>query len=372
MLGDTPFSDKARISPPAGGDTIIPSVTTPSQGGRRLFATPQRLGRRSFKGTKKKRCVRNKMWCPRVLRPSDVSAGEEFMEKWGIVKTARNRLRTDYLKFCEMNNFDTNSGEAMRPWVGQMTVDGLAPGTIDTYVGYVKSMFPRDHRARDVHAAAQRQHADADTQHAPDVAEVGLCAYAHYAKKRMKALLEVELMAGLRLVAARGLRRKQMFAPTFEEDAEFILTVQVRVDKNIKKRTHRATLRIPRRWFPQGFSASTLAILRQGDPDERVFGWAKNGVFSRELLAIEQAHDLPHATAGSFRRLFMNRVFHHTNGDKAAMKKFTLHHSEYVTEAHYVIFAGVDPAPEAYEDADEQEEEEEGEEEEGEEEDAFS
>ena len=82
----------------------------------------------------------------------------------------------------------TNSGEAMKPWVGQMTIDGLAPGTIDTYVGYMKSMFPRDH----VHAAAQRQHADADTHHAPDVEEAGLVAYAYHAKKKqVKTLLEV-------------------------------------------------------------------------------------------------------------------------------------------------------------------------------------
>ena len=357
-MGDTPFSDKIKISSLAGGDTTTPTATTLGQHGRRLFVTPQRRGRRSFKGRKKQRKVSNKKWRPRVLHPDDVKAGEEFMMTWGISKSARDRLRTDYVTFCELNNFDTNSGEAMKPWVGQMTVDGLAPGTIDTYVGYVKSLFPRDHRARDVHAAAQRQHADADTHHAPDVEEAGLVAYAYYAKKKqVKALLEVELIAGLRLVAARGLRRKQLFAPTLEEDPDVILTVQVRLDKNIKKRTHRATLRIPRRWYPHGFSATTLKILREGDKEERLFSWATNGAFSRELLEIEDAHGLPHATAGSFRRLYMNRVFHQTDGDKAAMKKFTLHHSEYVTEAHYVMFAGVDAAPAPYEDDDDEEEE---------------
>ena len=76
-----------------------------------------------------------------------------------------------------------------------------------------------------------------------------------------------------------------------------------------------------------------------------------------DVAAIESDYGLPHATAGSFRRLFMNRVFHQTNGDKAAVKKFTFHHSEYVIEAHYVMFAGVDAAPAQYEEDDDDEEE---------------
>lgn len=359
MQGDTPFSDK--VSPRAGDTSSDRVVITPSQGGRRLFVTPQRLARRSFKGSKKKRkSSQRRMWRPRVLRPGDVEAGEAFMATWGISKSARDRVRADYGTFCELNSYTTNSVDAMQPWVGQMTVDGLAPGTIDTYAGYVKSMFPRDHRARNVHAATQRHHADADTQHAPNVAEIGLYEYARRAKgKVMKSLVEVELLTGIRLVAARGLRRSQIYAPTVEQDSEHILTVQLRIDKNIKKRTHRATLRIPRAWFPDGVSESTLKYLREGDADERLFSWATNGVFSREMLAIERAHGLPHATAGSFRRLFMNRVFENTGGDKAAMKKFTLHHSEYVTEAHYVSFAGVDRAPAEYGGAEEDDEEEE-------------
>ena len=98
-----------------------------------------------------------------------------------------------------------------------------------------------------------------------------------------------------------------MFAPTEEEDTE-------------------------RKWFPFDMSTAVKKFLREGPRDERIFKWVTNAKFSAMLLAIESAEQLPHITAGTFRRLFMNRVYHFTGGDKALMKKYTLHHSDYVLE----------------------------------------
>ena len=104
--------------------------------------------------------------------------------------------------------------------------------------------------------------------------------------------------------------------------------------------------------------------------ESRIVSVANTGIdtTATKVLVITDGNLLQ---TNSHRSMWILMLFH-VGGSRVVLYNYVLEQLKHVTEAHYVIFAGVDPAPEAYEDADEQEEEEEGEEEEGEEEDAFS
>ena len=289
-------------------------------------------------------------WVPKVMDDTDQTAALEFMGMYATTSAAAERVQTNFRLFLSLNEM-ASGGEALMLWVGQCVVAGLAPGTIDTYATYLRRLMPRDDPvARSVFKAIQKQHADAETTHAADILDADLIRIINrVADPVMQAGLFILLVAGLRPNGLRWLRRKQAKARLPADDAEVLIHIQIRVDKNAWKRVHRNELSLPRSWTAHmgfdKFPAQVQAYLSEGDPEERLFWGLSNGAINKALAAVATLHHLPCATGTTFRRAYMNRLFNGFDGDLEKIRPWTLHHSKMVTKAHYYQWKGEAATP---------------------------
>jgi len=149
------------------------------------------------------------------------------------------------------------------------------------------------------------------------------------------------LIAGLRPEGARWLRHSQMNAsPKGNDMKEILLIVQIRIDKNAWKRVHRDELVLRGDFTPsmRSFPSEVKKAINGSstNQDHRPFWAYTNTAINNALRGVTEAHALPRTTGTSFRKSYMQRTFERCKGDMDAVKKWTLHHSKFVTKAHYV------------------------------------
>ena len=343
----------AEYSPSPARAIVLPEkIIQPSakQGGaRRGVPKRRRLSLFVPKKTKVKR-GRKPLWNPRAATDADRLRGEALLKEWGMSKSSATRVIKDFGTFCDLSGLEKN-GTAMVPWVGQMS-EVLQPGTLETYAMIVKKTLPRDPMAYQVVKCLQRQHADADTKHAVDMGDADLWQVVLALPEDIQPAGAVMCLGGFRGIALRFFRRNQVVAWHKSEDKQYVLHVQVRVDKNANKRVHRAELSIPRSWgiptLPSVVYEYLLGV--PGNQGERLFRGMTNARMNNALAKATQSLGLPTITSTSFRRAFMNRVFRECEGDEARIATYTLHHSKYVTRAHYCLWKGEGRPPNEHSD----------------------
>lgn len=290
---------------------------------------------------------RPRKWTPSVVTEEEKARGLQLLTDYGIPEDAEARVIKDFNTFLALNGLQPN-GYAMLLWCGQCLVAGLGPGSLETYGTFVRKVMPRgDPLIKKLTKALMRQHADFDTKTAPVVSDEDLIMIMLHLPSELQAGVFLMLVAGLRPIALKWLRRKQVAAWRRKLDAEILVYIQVRVDKNAWKRVHRTELAIPRAWtsmvkVPEAYHQ----LYNEGDPNHRLFWEGHSATALNQALAkVADEHSLPRATSTSFRHAYMNRLFTVFKGDMDQIKPYTLHHSRYVTKAHYYLWAGERPPP---------------------------
>jgi len=285
----------------------------------------------------------NTKWTPEELTEQDKTEADDLFRTYAIDDSGRLAAIEKWKTFLALNVLQP-CGESLRLWVGQAKRSGLGPGSRHTYATYFKSTIPRDDPlVKKVMKSVMRAHADYDTSQAPFVEFADLCRIIEAIEDlTMRAMCYVMLIAGLRPEGARWLRHSQLNAEPQDATSEkqILLIVQVRVDKNAWKRVHRDELSLLRSFTPTLLSFPTEVRKRingRSDmQDSRPFWNYSNTALNNALRSVAESHSLPHATSTSFRKSYMQRTFERCKGNMDEVKRWTLHHSKFVTKAHYV------------------------------------
>jgi len=264
----------------------------------------------------------------------------ELLRTFGIDDSARQRVLEKWRTFLLLNGFDHPSGEALRLWVGQATNGGLSAGSRHTYATYIRATIPRDDPLlKKVMKSIMRAHADAETSAAIFVEFDQLVEIIeHISDALMRSACYVMLLAGMRMIGVTWLRHRQIAAqPSDNED--LLIAVQVRVDKNAWKRVHRDQLEI-RKDYTSTLTALPTNVRKiingsRSEQDKRPFWNLTTAMINKELRQVSESFCLPHATTMSFRKSYMHRVFTRCGDDMDEIRRMTLHHSKFVTKAHY-------------------------------------
>ena len=290
---------------------------------------------------------RPKLWVPALVTDEEKARGLQLLTDYGTPDDAEVRVVRDFHLFLTINELQP-TGYAMLLWCGQCLVAGLGPGSLETYGTFVRKVLPRgDPMIRKLTKALMRQHADFDTKSAPVVSDEDLIKIMLLLPEELRAGVFLMLVAGLRPIALKWLRRKQIISRNRTRDPTTLVYIQVRVDKNAWKRVHRNELAIPRTWTSLADVPEELARqFRDGAPEHRLF-WSGHSAteLNQALAKVAKENGLPRATSTSYRHAYMNRLFEIFSGDMEQIKLYTLHHSRFVTKAHYYLWAGERPAP---------------------------
>ena len=100
---------------------------------------------------------RKAMWVPRRVSIDDIINGAYIVRAYTAHKNTA--VVQKYKTFCMVNGLSLEAG--LEAWLGQMTSDGLSPGTVSTYLQTVMNLCPILHRsteARRICAAAEAFH----------------------------------------------------------------------------------------------------------------------------------------------------------------------------------------------------------------------
>ena len=163
------------------------------------------------------------------------------------------RVREDYQEFCRLNQIDPMAVDSYISVVGQMTVSGLAAGTINLYLGYLDAPSA-------VRSGTELRHAAATTKHATDLPEGELKDLITVADEETGPTQYLMWATGAHAADANALERKNLSL----KFPRLIVTWQV--TKSIRVRSARDTLVYDLTGFPP--PKSFLNSLR-ADPDSK-------------------------------------------------------------------------------------------------------
>ena len=321
------------------------------------------------KGVKKPRSRKQKKvvkrgrpvkWVPAILSEEHVDHANRVLHEYGIDDSQRQRVLLNWHVFLAMNDL-ASTGEALLKWVGQAECAGLLPGSVHTYATHIRTAIPHgDNLVKRVMKAVMRKHADHETSQALFVPFEELVIIIEGIEDRvLRTMCYVMLVAGLRPNGARWLRHTQMAAEPVDDQA-ILLDVQVRVDKNAWKRVHRDQLSLRRDFTPllAGFPSDVRKCIngRAANQQQRPFWSITNTAINNALRSVSESLGTQRATSTSFRKSYMQRTFDRCSGDMDEVRKWTLHHSKFVTKAHYFQWRNIGYAdPEAQSSSDESE-----------------
>jgi len=300
--------------------------------------------------TKKKRPKprgRPRLYVPCALSSEDYEAGKAFLDKWGPNTRTTDYAQSLYRKVLELSSLEASS-TALLGFLGQLTRSRLGPGSVETYVAAASKIMKRDAETHRMHRATMRHHADADVNSGADVEDKILLEVVQNVPVVHKPAFEVMLLIGCRPCLLPWLRQKQITPRRRKEDATDVLHIQVRVDKNAWKTLHRNEISVPRAWLDFSFGQDFYSWHQSLTPDTKPFegydATKMNAVLKKTVEQLNNnradADKIPHLTNKAFRRAFFDRVFKACDGDVDKIASYTLHHSKYVTKAHYYRWKG--------------------------------
>lgn len=274
-------------------------------------------------------------WFPNLAQPGDHDTFKEKFAIYGPKTKQRDRIRQKFLRFKELNPTESPIS-AVEKLIGQWLNSGLRPSTCETYLKYLQPLIIKETREREkiseIRRCIEAMHADSDTRIAPQLSSDSLTRILSLTKGRLQAFLWIMYQTGLRSKAISVLRRKQI-----KYCAQQGLRIQIWLDKNHRHRHLRVTLSIPPMLLSP-ITKTTKTIIEEGLPDERPFQNFTANHVNNNLRRLCQRHGITSPTTYSWRRAYMNRVKSFCKGDAQEMKKYTLHLSNSITEAHYIDF----------------------------------
>lgn len=272
---------------------------------------------------------RPRIWWPQPAVKEDDEAAEELLMAWGPDESTSERIRRDFRLFGEINSLDPLA--ALKPWIGQMLRSGLGYSTADTYVGYVRTLFPRYcpiyGRWKKALALA---HADQDTRQHVDLntREVRLLL-DRIRDPCLSALIFILASCGCRCRDAARLRRKQILLT-----ADGFLRIEFRILKQRRKREHKYIFKAPLNWFGPP-SATARRYLELGHPEQRLFGAFFLAAACNTALAPFYDGEQKLPTTKTFRRYFINELLSWGDGDLHLVSKYTGHFRPGTIDAFY-------------------------------------
>lgn len=272
---------------------------------------------------------RPRIWWPQHAITEDVATADALMENWGPEDSTAERIRREFKSFCEINAYDPL--DALKPCIGQMLRCGLQYSTTDTYVGYVRPLFPRYSpvysRWKKALALA---HADEDTCLVRDLSTQEVRRLLDkIADPCLNALIFIMASCGCRCRDAARLRRKQI---CFTEDGS--LRIEFRILKQRRKREHRYIFKAPLNWFgPPSYRARRY--LCEGHPEQRLFAaFYRADACNLSLAQFYKKEEKP-PTTKTFRRYFINELMLWCNEDTRLVAKYTGHFRPGTIDAFY-------------------------------------
>lgn len=285
-------------------------------------------------------------WEPMTLTETHVCEMDRFMAQYGTSSTGKERVLANYLEFCRMNGRDPKKslaaviGQMLLPGVSPTTgkpMKGLSAGTIDTYSGYVYGEY-RSAANLKARRAAMRYHADADCEGAARYSrEYLLQTLLKIQDVNVRRMCLVLWLTGLRPCAVRHLRRKLFKVGslgTREGSAAPAITVEIRLDKIVKKRVQRSHLVLPWAMVTPIGEGTMKKLMGAGDPNSLPFAKTTCDKVNAELKKVAGEGEV--ITSYCFRKAFVSWVFEMCKGDMVEVKKYTLHFTDQVIKAHYV------------------------------------
>lgn len=290
---------------------------------------------------------RPRLYVPQALRPEDYAAGEAFLKKWGPNTRTSDFAKALYRKVLELSGLEPTS-DTLLGYLGQLSLSRLGPGSIETYFAAATKIAKKDAETHKLHRAVMRQHADAEVNSGADVEDKVLLEVVDNIPTVHKPAFEIMLLIGCRPCLLPWLRQCQIAPRHHREDATHVLHVQVRVDKNAWKTLHRNEISVPRAWlnfsFGPAFYSWHSAVSPQTKPFEGYDATKMNTILKETVDRLNAARPedchIPHLTNKAFRRAFFDRVFKACDGDTDKIASYTLHHSKYITKAHYYRWKG--------------------------------
>lgn len=281
---------------------------------------------------KRERARRKQMWEPSVATPADMERGRSFVEKWGPPDPSMHTSVRRYEEMCRASNCSPYDEQSLMMALGQMLAAGLSAGSLETYVKAIaKIYFPQG--ARRLLPAVQRAHADSDSSHAPDLPDPVLKQLIEKLSSPFKATAYMMMYTGIRMVGLRWLRRRQI---VLQDNGS--IKVQVKVDKNKKRRVMRQDLLIPASLIDRP-ARDVRRFLVEGDSEERLFATVTITTLNAALKKAARKLSCQRPTSYSYRRAFMNRIRKHCNKTGEDPARYTMHISKNILEAHYKRFS---------------------------------
>ena len=254
-----------------------------------------------------------KKWNPAKLENDDIIAASIFRTTYGRVTDpkTRERVRGDFLLFRQLNaeyENPSDPSEIYILWIGQMK-GWLEPGSIEEYVHMVGA-------PHDVVAMVEKQHANAFTGHAPDVADDELINFVRGADDKDHGSLYIMLCTGGHAVDCARLRPCQVTVT-----AEGMMSVIWHWTKSITKREQRNAQDYPPVMAPEARFIQTLG------PDEVKTPWTSTAAAITKILH-------PTTTSLVFRRAldFRAAKLGYSKEERAALLS---HQSTKMIKAHY-------------------------------------
>jgi len=275
---------------------------------------------------------RKAKWIPEALRKCDYDEGMRLLKEWGRDNNTKLRVQGNFMSVCRMSGLAHNDPMAAAGILGQMSLNGLGPGTRATYMEYIRKKFPA---AREASHAAGVCAADHEAHHAPDIEDAVLWQYVIHAPDEWRPLIYLMYVCGFRVKAIKFFRRRRIFLPPWKNWASRDLEIVVAVDKNRPKKGKRATLILPSSWnYPRPPTRQDYSFLMDGDADEKLFSNLTASKVNVVLRKISKEKSLPRPTTYSFRRGYINRVLELVK-DKDKVNRYSLHFDPATVDAFY-------------------------------------
>jgi len=136
------------------------SSSTLPLGTSHRISVPRQYKRKTRKG-------RAARWNPQAFTEADFNRGLQILDEWGPKHNNSDRVISTFETSCYLSGMNMRVPRSAVSVLGQMANSGLGAGTMDTYIGYLNKKY----KMRDVLKAASARHADAESRHAPDIAD---------------------------------------------------------------------------------------------------------------------------------------------------------------------------------------------------------
>ena len=225
----------------------------------------------------------------------------------------------------------------LEAWLGQMTSDGLSPGTVSTYLQTVMNLCPILHRsteARRICAAAEAFHTHRGGRgHAVDMTPTEAQSII---KKAMKS--HPEKAAELWMLLVTGARAScidRLCGDSVHLTPAF-LTLRIRFSKGVRKSRKRRQIRYPLKGLPAP-PAMLRNLLKSRNSKKGHILAAKAGSLNKILAETCQALRTKRVTTGTFRRVFAQRIQPYCKENQIALSEMMVHTSDDMHKAYYTF-----------------------------------